>query len=457
MKVLYLTALLCSKYTLCFLRKPVWLPLYLISLCWYFTSSTVLAQNTIHTLNIKPLQIGDTLPEALWHTPLQVVNHPEGKDTITLNDYRGKLIILDFWATWCLPCIKNLPKLHTLQNEFGEKIKVLAVTQEDTNIISKFFTTGAGKKLAYVNSVINDVDLSRYFHHLTVPHIVWIAPGGKVVSTTQADDVTKDNIQAVLDDRKARLVTKTDIDSNRPLFLSENAGGAMDLISYSVFLKGYHPGLPSGNNLKKTKEGKIYSRQMTNLPMMDIYYPILYDLFIRNGERFNLKRAVIEVREPYLLNWIPKPDSTFELTNLYNYELIVPENRADSLFYYMLRDLNRYSGYMGIIEKRMVDCLVLVRTSTEDKIKSKGGQPKCTIPLSPSILNNHKLNIMVNMLNGKTPVKLPIIDETGYTGNVDIEISGVTDLASLRNELSRYGLNLITAKRSLNMFVLKDK
>src|SRR5690606_33195356 len=47
---------------------------------------------------IKPLQIGDTIPEALWSLPLQVINHPEGKDTITLNDYRDKkLIILDFW------------------------------------------------------------------------------------------------------------------------------------------------------------------------------------------------------------------------------------------------------------------------------------------------------------------------------------------------------------------------
>ncbi|WP_257667471.1 hypothetical protein [Parapedobacter tibetensis] len=53
----------------------------------------------IHIDSIKPLQIGDTIPEALLNLPLQVVNHPEGKETITLADYKGKLIILDFWAT----------------------------------------------------------------------------------------------------------------------------------------------------------------------------------------------------------------------------------------------------------------------------------------------------------------------------------------------------------------------
>src|SRR5690606_24670319 len=58
-------------------------------------------------LEIRPLQVGDTIPEELWNLPLEVVNHPDGKETITLNDYRDKkLIILDFWATWCKSCIE---------------------------------------------------------------------------------------------------------------------------------------------------------------------------------------------------------------------------------------------------------------------------------------------------------------------------------------------------------------
>src|SRR5690606_33092116 len=58
----------------------------------------------LSTDSIKPLKIGDSIPEALWNLPLQVVNHSEGKDTITLNDYRNsKLIVLEFWATYCHP------------------------------------------------------------------------------------------------------------------------------------------------------------------------------------------------------------------------------------------------------------------------------------------------------------------------------------------------------------------
>src|SRR5690606_24297636 len=82
-------------------------------------------------LNVKPLQIGDTIPEELWHLPLQVVNHPDGKDTITQNDYRDKLIILDFWATWCAPCVKELPDLLRLEDSLT--CKVVALSDEPVN------------------------------------------------------------------------------------------------------------------------------------------------------------------------------------------------------------------------------------------------------------------------------------------------------------------------------------
>ncbi|QQD14397.1 TlpA family protein disulfide reductase [Sphingobacterium sp. UDSM-2020] len=411
----------------------------------------VYAQQTI-----TPLKIGDPIPDALWNTPLQVVNHPDGKATITLNEYKDKLIILDFWATWCVPCIRNFPKLHDLQNEFGDKIKVLAVTNQNTDVITTFFTTGVGKEHTYVHSVINDNILSQYLPHKSVPHIVWISPDGIVLNTTHADQVSQANIEAVLNDRKTNMVAKVDIDRNRPLFLSEHFSDNLQLNSYSIFAKGYYPGLPSGNNFKKTKDGKVYGRQMTNATMMSIYNPILYELFSKNGEQFNSKRIITEVAEPALLHLIKK-DGKSDKSNFYNYELIIPEDKADSLYYYMLADLNRYSEYTGTIEKRMVDCLVLVRTSEKDKIKSKGGEPKIDFSASPIILTNQKLIAMVNMLSERANIKFPIVDETGYTNNVDIEITGFTDLASLKKELNRYDLDLIPAKRSLNMFVLRDK
>lgn len=40
-------------------------------------------------------------------------------EVLKLSDYQGKIIILDFWATWCPPCRKGIPDLVELKNEFG--------------------------------------------------------------------------------------------------------------------------------------------------------------------------------------------------------------------------------------------------------------------------------------------------------------------------------------------------
>jgi thiol-disulfide isomerase/thioredoxin len=48
-----------------------------------------------------------------------------------LSDYKGKVILLNFWATWCGPCVEEMPGLDRLQAELGDdKFQVLAVSQD---------------------------------------------------------------------------------------------------------------------------------------------------------------------------------------------------------------------------------------------------------------------------------------------------------------------------------------
>lgn len=44
----------------------------------------------------------------------------DGKSTIKLSDYKGKIVLLDFWATWCAPCMKGLPHLKSLHERFKD-------------------------------------------------------------------------------------------------------------------------------------------------------------------------------------------------------------------------------------------------------------------------------------------------------------------------------------------------
>jgi len=42
-------------------------------------------------------------------------------DTVALEKYRGKVVLLDFWATWCKPCVKSMPALQKLHEQFVAK------------------------------------------------------------------------------------------------------------------------------------------------------------------------------------------------------------------------------------------------------------------------------------------------------------------------------------------------
>lgn len=200
--------------------------------------------------NIKPLQIGDTIPEELWHMPLQVVNHPDGKDTITLNDYRDKLIILDFWATWCGSCISAFPKVKSIEKSFEKDLVVIPVTSQSYQKISVFLSTNETLKPLNTWSAVNTKRLERYFNIFTLPHYVWIS-NGSLVSFTTVKAFEKEAISSFLSSGETSWHEKVELDKKVPFAISLKE---MDFSASSFYHKGRLEGvgksrgiLPYGN------------------------------------------------------------------------------------------------------------------------------------------------------------------------------------------------------------------
>jgi thiol-disulfide isomerase/thioredoxin len=52
---------------------------------------------------------------------------------LSLSSYRGKVVLLDFWATWCVPCREEIPHLIDLQNKYGNQgLQIVGVSMDDS-------------------------------------------------------------------------------------------------------------------------------------------------------------------------------------------------------------------------------------------------------------------------------------------------------------------------------------
>jgi len=97
------------------------------SLLKKFAVATVLA-GTFFTAPAA-LKVGDTLPDL---TSFQL----EGK---LPDNLKGKIVLVDFWASWCLPCAESFPVLDALQKKYGDKLVVLAVNVDEKEANLKKF------------------------------------------------------------------------------------------------------------------------------------------------------------------------------------------------------------------------------------------------------------------------------------------------------------------------------
>jgi cytochrome c biogenesis protein CcmG, thiol:disulfide interchange protein DsbE len=59
--------------------------------------------------------------------------------TVSLSQFRGKPVLLNFWASWCGPCIEETPSLVQLQRELGNKVTVIAISEDADEAAYKQF------------------------------------------------------------------------------------------------------------------------------------------------------------------------------------------------------------------------------------------------------------------------------------------------------------------------------
>lgn len=107
-----------------------------------------------------------------------------GNSEHSLSDYRGKVVYLDFWASWCGPCRKSLPALDALQTEMASQdFEVLAVNLDMSEEEAKVFL----EEYPVSYTVLRDGSggVSRKYDLVGLPSSVLIDKRGIIVSSFQ--------------------------------------------------------------------------------------------------------------------------------------------------------------------------------------------------------------------------------------------------------------------------------
>lgn len=124
----------------------------------------------------KPV-VGDPAP-AFETTTL------DGK-SLKLADYRGRLVLLDFWAAWCEPCVAEIPNLRSLHERFGKdgRFTVISLSlDEDTDMVAAFQQKTAMPWTQCFLAEKERADITRKYGVNVLPARFLIGPDGKILA-----------------------------------------------------------------------------------------------------------------------------------------------------------------------------------------------------------------------------------------------------------------------------------
>jgi peroxiredoxin len=99
-------------------------------------------------------------------------------DSLKLVDYAGKFVFIDFWGSWCGPCLGELPHLRQLSKAISnDKLQIIGLARDDSTKLVKFLEK---EPLPYPNALA-DNDLLSKFGIAAFPTTILIGPNGKIV------------------------------------------------------------------------------------------------------------------------------------------------------------------------------------------------------------------------------------------------------------------------------------
>jgi thiol-disulfide isomerase/thioredoxin len=292
---------------------------FLLLLCLFFRANAQNRSLSVKPVSavLKPLNTGEKLPDIVLEKVLNNNGH-----SLRTADFRGKLVILDFWATSCSACIRAMPRLDSLQRLFADRLIILPVTAERIHRVKAFQKVNKFLQYPKFLTVVEDRSLHALFPHRLLPHDIWIDSNGKVLGATEVTDINAANIRDVLAGKGLAAQHKADVldyDRDKPLLIHHN-GGPDTAYRFRSVITAELKGLPAGISIRYDSLRNYTTIRATNVSVRRLYNLAFKDL-----------RTV--------------PDSLVDLgtvQGLYCYELFLPGRASAGIRKGIRDDLDRF-------------------------------------------------------------------------------------------------------------------
>jgi len=394
------------------------------------------------TAQSSALKVGDKVPNIKF---TNVLNYKS--QSLQLSDFKDKVVVLDFWATWCGACIEEMPELSQLKRTIGDRLEIISVTTQPALVITNFLKKNDLARNQHLIIATDDVTLSKLFPHVLVPHFVWISPGGTYLGATTQQDLNANTINQIFNfghaDFKDFKNDNLTFDPNKPLF--QNGNGGSPPLRYRCILTGYEPGLPSTLGIRNDSLGTII--RATNVGLNSL---ILRALGV-SSTLFGRNRFYVDKQLDTLIN-------STERSTLFCFELYEQGFDRESAQKEMLSYLESYFHFKAVLQRRLIRCLILKSIGDHARLAYNGKDSTDNLSdrtSSKKVIRGEDITSFSAFLDHSAGF-MPVINETGLTSRVSMDFDEVEadNIDVLNRQLLKYGLQLKEEQRPLNIIAV---
>lgn len=124
---------------------------------------------------VKPISINEDKLTKINNYDWKLAD--ENNTVFNFADTKGKVVLINFWATWCPPCIAEMPSLQSLYNDYNDRVVFLFVTSDRYSEINQFL-----EKNNYTFKIFRPAtNYPEYFNVTTIPRTFLIDKNGNII------------------------------------------------------------------------------------------------------------------------------------------------------------------------------------------------------------------------------------------------------------------------------------